>query len=192
MIAMQYSISLSDDFGTQKIRARVQARYGLFDKMPGLAHKSYLFNAKDRLYAPFYIWSSHDAARDFILSPIFQDVSNTFRRPRVRMWNVFSYDVFDPGMTPTFAVREVDPVPAEQNLAALAETERAAHNSLRGKAGLHSHAVALDADRWELVRFSLWRDDAAANGKLSADTVQTYDVLHLSMPPNGLTGQAAE
>jgi hypothetical protein len=88
-------------------------------------------------------------------------------------------------MTPTFAVREVDPVPAEQNLAAMADSERRAHDALRGKAGLHSHAVALDADRWELVRFSLWNDAASANGRFTADTVQTYDVLHLSMPPNG-------
>jgi heme-degrading monooxygenase HmoA len=185
MIAMQYSISLSNDFGNQKIRARVQARYSLFDKMPGLIHKSYLFNTKDRLYAPFYIWRSHEAARDFLLSKIFQDVSDTFRRPRVRMWNIFSYDVFDAAMTPTVAVREVDPIPAEQNLATLAAEERRAHDALRGKAGLHSHAVALDADRWELVRFSLWRDDASANGRFTADTVQTYDVLHLSMPPDG-------
>lgn len=185
MIAMQYSIRLSDDFGTQKIRARVQARYGLFDKMTGLAHKSYLFNATDRLYAPFYIWRSHDAAREFLLSDIFQDVSDTFSRPRVRMWNVFAYDVFDGSMTPTFAVREVDPISAEERLAGLATAERKAHDLLRGKAGLHSHAVALDADRWELVRFSLWRDESAANSKFTADTVQTYDVLHLSTPPNG-------
>lgn len=185
MIAMQYSISLSDDFGIQKIRARVQARYGLFDKMSGLIHKSYLFNAKDRLYAPFYIWRFHDAAREFLLSDIFQDVCNTFRRPRVRMWNVLSYDVFDSSIMPTFAVREVDAVSAEQRLAGLAESERRAHEALRGKAGLHSHAVALDADRWELVRYSLWRDEAAARHNLLADTVQTYDVLHLSTPPAG-------
>lgn len=185
MIAMQYSISLPNDFGTQQIRARVQARYGLFDKLPGLAHKSYLFCSADRLYAPFYIWRSHDAAREFLLSETFQDVSDTFRRPRVRMWNVFSYDVFDPAMTPTFAVREVDAVPAEQRLAALAKAERSAHEALRGRAGLHSHAVALDADRWELVRYSLWRDEAAARGNSIGDTVQTYDVMHLSTPPNG-------
>jgi hypothetical protein len=185
MIAMQYSISLSNDFGTQQIRTRVQARYNLFDKMPGLAHKSYLFNNVDRLYAPFYIWRSHDAARDFLLGDIFQNVSDTFRRPRVRMWNVFSYDVFEPGMTPTFAVREVDAVPAEQRLGAMAEEEGRAHEALRGLPGLHSHAVALDADRWELVRFSLWRDEKLAPKKSTADTVQTYDVLHLSTPPNG-------
>ncbi len=185
MIAMQYTIRLSDDFGAKKIRARVQARYGLFDNLAGLAHKSYLFNAADRLYAPFYIWRSHDAARDFLLSDIFQDVSDTFRRPRVRMWNVFCYDIFDNSSTPTFAVREVDAVSAEQRLAVMADLERQAHAALRGKPGLHSHAVALDADRWELVRYSLWRDEAAARHNLSGDAIQTYDVLHLSTPANG-------
>lgn len=185
MIAMQYSIRLSDDFSTRQIRARVQARYSLFDKMKGLAHKSYLFNSADRLYAPFYIWRSHDAARDFLLGDIFQDVSDTFQRPRVRMWNVFSYDVFEPTMTPTYCVREVDAVPAEQRLASLANAERERHEALRGKAGLHSHAVALDADRWELVRFSLWRNQASAGDMFTGDAIQTYDVLHLSTPANG-------
>lgn len=185
MIAMQYTIRLSDDYGAQKIRARVQARYGLFDKMEGLAHKSYLFSRADRLYAPFYIWRSHQAAREFLLSDVFQDVSDTFSRPRVRMWQVFAYDVFDPGLTPTFAIREVDAVPAEQRLAVMAENERQAHGALKNCPGLHSHAVALDADRWELVRYSLWRDEAAARDKPKADVVQTYEVLHLSTPPNG-------
>jgi len=186
MIAMQYSISLPNDYGIQKIRDRVQARYGMFDNMPGMAQKTYLFNDSDRLYAPFYIWQSHDAARAFLLSETFQDVIDTFRRPRVRMWSVLNYDVFNSGITPTFAVREVDAVSAEQRLAAMAEIERLAHEALRGKDGLHSQAVALDADRWELVRYSLWRDEAAARHNFVADTVQTYDVLHLSIPPGGV------
>lgn len=185
MIAMQYSISLPNDYGAQKIQNRVQARYGLFDNMAGLAQKTYLFNDTDRLYAPFYIWQSHDAARAFLLSDIFQDVIDTFRRPRVRMWNVLNYDVFDAALVPTFAVREVDAVSAEQRLLVTAQNEQRAHEALRGKDGLHSQAVALDADRWELVRYSLWRDEASARHKFGADTVQTYDVLHLSLPSGG-------
>lgn len=182
MIAMQYTIQLANDVSVQHIRARVQRRYGLFDTLPDLAHKSYLFSREDRLYAPFYIWRAHNAARDFLLSDIFQDVSDTFGRPRVRTWNVISYDVFEPGLVPTFAIREADAIPAEQRLSALAEAERRAHAALRGRAGLHSHAVALDADRWELVRYSLWRDEAAAKHTPQADAVQTYEVLHLSTP----------
>jgi heme-degrading monooxygenase HmoA len=185
MIAMQYTIRLADDYGAQNIRARVQQRYAMFDNMPGLAHKSYLFSPEDRLYAPFYIWADHDAARDFLIGDVFQNVSDTFSRPRVRTWNVICYDVFDPTLTPTLAVRESDAIAAESHLSELAETERAAHEKLRGQPGLHSHAVALDADRWELVRFSLWRDEAAGKNQAHADAVQTYEVLHLSTPPGG-------
>ncbi|MFN4282649.1 MAG: DUF4865 family protein [Alphaproteobacteria bacterium] len=185
MIAMQYTIRLADDYGAQNIRTRVQQRYAMFDNMPGLAHKSYLFNPTDRLYAPFYIWADHDAARDFLLGDVFQNVSDTFSRPRVRTWSIISYDVFDPTMTPTLAVRESDAIEPESRLSDLAKVERAAHEKLHSQSGLHSHAVALDADRWELVRFSLWRDEAAGKNKARADTVQTYEVLHLSTPPAG-------
>jgi hypothetical protein len=185
MIAMQYTIRLADDYGAQNIRARVQQRYAMFDNMPGLAHKSYLFSETDRLYAPFYIWADHDAARDFLIGDVFQNVSDTFSRPRVRTWNVLAYDIFDPNLAPALAVRESDAIEPEGRLSELAKTERAGHNTLRGQSGLHSHAVALDADRWELVRFSWWRDEAAAKNKVHADAVQTYDVLHLSTPPAG-------
>ncbi|HEU0070487.1 MAG TPA: DUF4865 family protein [Alphaproteobacteria bacterium] len=185
MIAMQYTIRLAEDYGAQNIRARVQQRYAMFDNLPGLAHKSYLFSPQDRLYAPFYIWTDHDAARDFLIGDVFQNVSDTFSRPRVRTWNILCYDVFNPDLTPTLAVRESDAIEPEGRLSELAKTERAAHENLHGVSGLHSHAVALDADRWELVRFSLWRDEAAGKNKARADTVQTYEVLHLSTPPAG-------
>jgi hypothetical protein len=181
MIAMQYTIQLAADFGLDKVLNRVTARYPLFDNLPGLAHKSYLFNHQHGLYAPFYIWNSHDAARDFLLGPLFVGVTQTFGRPRVRTWNVIAYDIIDASVVPSYAIREVDTVPAEQMMGPLADTERDQHRALAGTAGLHSHAVALDADRWELVRYSLWRDAASAL-KARGDSVQPYEVLHLSSP----------
>lgn len=181
MIAMQYTIQLAADFGVEKIRERVTARYPLFDSLPGLAHKSYLFNHQHGLYAPFYIWHSHDAARDFLLGPLFAGVISTFGRPRVRTWNVIAYDVIDASVEPRYAIREVDSVAPEDDLAALAESERAQHRALAGTTGLRAHAVALDADRWELVRYSLWRDQGCAT-KARGDSVQPYEVLHLSSP----------
>jgi hypothetical protein len=116
-------------------------------------------------------------------------VTQTFGRPRVRTWNVLAYDIADASVEPTFAVREVDSIAAEDNLAELADEERAQHRSLISTPGLHSHAVALDADRWELVRYSLWRDQASAT-KPRGDSVQPYEVLHLSSP--GADNQAGE
>lgn len=181
MIAMQYTIQLAADFGIDKIRDRVTARYPLFDNLPGLAHKSYLFNHQHGLYAPFYIWNSHDAARDFLLGPLFVGVIRTFGRPRVRTWNVIAYDVIDASVEPRYAVREVDSIAPEDDLGALAEAERAQHRALAGTEGLGCHAVALDADRWELVRYSLWRDQSCAT-KAKGDSVQPYEVLHMSSP----------
>lgn len=181
MIAMQYTIQLANDFGVAQVRERVTARYPLFDNLPGLIHKSYLFSHAHGLYAPFYIWNSHDAALDFLLGPLFVGVIEKFGRPRVRTWNILAYDVADPTVEPTFAVREVDSISAEEKLGPLAEAEREHHRVLSGTSGLHSHAVALDADRWQLVRYSLWRDEGCA-AKPRGDSVQPYEVLHLSTP----------
>ena len=46
---------------------------------------------------------------------------------------------------------------------------------------LYMHLVALDADRWEVMRYSLWKDEASAN-EPNGDCVQTYGVLHVSEP----------
>jgi hypothetical protein len=94
---------------------------------------------------------------------------------------VIAYDIVDASVEARYAVREVDSLSPEDGLGALADVERDQHRALAGTAGLHSHAVALDADRWELVRYSLWRDEACAT-KARGDAVQTYEVLHLSSP----------
>lgn len=181
MLAMQYTIGLAGDFDSDRVRRRVAERCELFDTMKGLTHKSFLFNHRDGIYAPFYIWESHEAAREFLLDKVFRAVIEAFGRPRVRTWNILSYECCDTSIAPTFAVREVDAVSAEEDLAKLAEKEEKAHAAIIGRPGMHSHAVALDADRWELVRYSLWRDAEGASSP-DADCVQTYEVLHLSTP----------
>jgi hypothetical protein len=39
--------------------------------------------------------------------------------------------------------------------------------------------TAIDADRWEVMRFSLWQDRRHCP-ETESDCVQTYDVLHVS------------
>ncbi len=41
--------------------------------------------------------------------------------------------------------------------------------------GLHTRAVMLDPTRWEIARFTLWRDQACAVPS-DADCVETYRV----------------
>jgi len=177
MLAMQYSIELPFAYDTSLIRNRVESRCKLFDGLPGLVHKSYLFSEADKIYAPFYIWSDVALARKFLFDDLFQGVIETFRRPRVRSWMVLESVYGNVSFEPGFAIREADMIAPEDNLEALFAREIREQQALCANPNLHFHALALDSERWELVRYSLWRDAASAVMP-SADCVQTYDVLH--------------
>jgi hypothetical protein len=177
MLAMQYSIALPFGYDTGLIRARAQERSKLFEGLPGLVHKSYLLSEPDNLYAPFYIWSDVSEARQFLFNDLFRGVTETFRRPRVRSWMVLESAYGNTTFQPSFALREAEAIAPEDDLETLFRQEKTAQQDLRKNEHLHFHAIALDAERWELVRYSLWRDEAHAQ-KSAADCVQSYEVLH--------------
>ena len=181
MLAMQYTIQLPDSFDTGLIRRRVDERSKLFDTLPGLAHKSFLFSEQDKLYAPFYIWMNITEARRFLLDDLFKGVIETFSRPRVRTWSVIDMVYGDKSLVPTYAVREADSIPPEHNLQKMVKKELEDQALLLKNPNLHFHAIALDSDRWELVRYSLWKDEKSAAAPAS-DCIQTYEVLHVSEP----------
>ena len=179
MIAMQYTIPLAMNFDIRSIYRRVEERATLFEDLPGLSHKSYLLCEEDRLYAPFYIWDNIHEAQNFMLDHLFRGVIETFSRPRIRTWFILLQQTGSSPELPTYALQEMDAIAPEENLEALVATERKRKHDLLQHDGLHSYVVALDPDRWEIMRYGLWAnaDQAVTSG---ADRVQSYKVLHVS------------
>lgn len=181
MLAMQYTIRLANEFDLGRIKKRVAKRRHLFDDLPGLTQKSFLVNAELGTYAPFYVWSSHEKARQFLLGDLFSDVIKSFGRPRVRLWGILYFGQTASLAPPTFAVRCVEALSVDAELTEIGEAEAVRHAKAMATPGLYSHAVALDADRWEIVRYSLWQDRESA-GKVDGDCIDTYDVLYVTAP----------
>lgn len=181
MLAMQYSIHLPQDFDAAAIHARVAQRAVLFDTLPGMVHKSFLFNEEEHLYAPFYIWQDSERARQFLIDDLFKGVVESFSRPRVRSWLMMTHAYGNMSQTPTYCLREADSIPVHDNLQALVEQEIEEQKALQANAALYMHAVAIDPDRWELIRYSLWKDRESAV-RPTADVFQEYSVLHVSEP----------
>ena len=191
MLAMQYSIRLASDFDEARLRQRVAQRVGLFNNMPGLAHKAYLFNAEQHVYAPFYVWSDHFKAREFLLGDIFADVIKSFGRPRVRMWGVLDFDIIgNRTVSPTVAVRCVEALAPDADLRTLERSELDHHVEMLDQPGIWAHSTALDCDRWELVRYSLWRDAESAKA-VKGDCINTYEVVLVSNPTSDQTSRQA-
>lgn len=181
MLAMQYSIQLPEDFDARAVRERVNTRSKLFDDHSGLVHKSFLYNDEDKLYAPFYIWQDVAQARQFLLDDLFKGVVATFNRHRVRNWMVMQLRYGNRSITPTFARREVDVIPAEEPLSEFVARDKAMQDKLARDPALYMHLLAVDTDRWEVLHFSLWKDRISAP-KAAGDSYITYDVLHVSEP----------
>jgi hypothetical protein len=181
MLAMQYSIQLPDNYDVARIRERVNARKSLFDEHEGLTHKSFLYNDADKLYAPFYIWDNVGEAQQFLLNDLFKGVIDTFSRCRVRTWFSTHMSYGNRGLVPTYALREVDVIPPEEQLDQFLLQEKAEQDALLADPNLYLHVVAFDAERWEILKFSLWRDKASAQ-KPGSDSYLEYDVLHVSDP----------
>lgn len=177
MLAMQYTIQLPADYDMNAIETRVEQRKPLFDKVPGLEHKSYLANFDEKTYAPFYLWKDITRLRDFLLDDLFRGVTASFSRPRVRTWTVLDQQRGPFAGTPGHAVREADPIPADEPLEALFEREKAAQEALLKHPGLYFTVLGLDADRWEILRYHVWQDEATAAAP-HGDVVHTYRVLH--------------
>ncbi|MZR31041.1 DUF4865 family protein [Sneathiella litorea] len=176
MLAMQYSVRLPQDFDETQIHKHVAARSRLFEGCPGLRHKFYLYDVEEHVYAPFYIWENAQFAQDFLLNNLFNGVTETFGRPRVRSWQVIAFDYGPAKEDPTYLCSAVDKVSASRSLGEMMEAEKKHHKSLLEAPGLYAHMVLLDPDRWEKGLYSLWQTREQAV-PVKSDCVSDYDVL---------------
>lgn len=181
MLAMQYSIQLPENYDAAMIEQRVNDRKQLFDGHKGLVHKSFLFNEQDKLYAPFYVWRDLTEAQTFLMDDLFKGVVETFSRVRVRSWFVVHMGYGNRDVIPHFARREVDIIPPEEKLDVFLNYEKDLQSELLSDPNLYMHVAAFDADRWEILRFSLWKDMKSA-AKPTGDSHLDYRVLHISEP----------
>lgn len=179
MIAMQYFITLPDDFEEQKIRDRVKTRAPLFSKLEGLKHKTFLYDPEDKVYAPFYIWNNHQSIKDFLFGDLFNSVIQSFNRPKVRTWSVMLVEYGNPGLRPKYATMETDLISPEQNLNEMLLNEKKMMEKSRANPGLYMQVMALDAYRWEFIRYSLW-DHKHSVDLAGADVVQEFEVLDIT------------
>ena len=182
MYAMQYELTLPADYDMEIIRKRVRDRGSRTDGFPGLGVKAYLIRERGvadspvNQYAPFYVWREISGMNAFLWGGKgFSGIVDDFGRPPVRHWTGVD---FQPGPAnvgmPVAATRHVEPIAAGVDPI---EPVRVAQQELRERAalpGVHSTALAVDPQRWELVHFTLWTETAPAA------TGTRYEVLHTS------------
>ncbi|MGV9264626.1 DUF4865 family protein [Kitasatospora sp. NPDC003701] len=180
MHAMQYEITLPADYDMGIVHRRVADKGHLLDDYPGLGLKAYLVRERGQdlspvnQYAPLYLWRTPEGMNSFLWGPGFRGLSADFGRPAVRHWLGAGLRRGAADGTATSATRHLERLPEGGDPA---EAVEAALASLPDDPTLHTAAVAVDPDRWELLRIALWHGPAPA-----AAPGTRYRVLHLSSP----------
>jgi Domain of unknown function (DUF4865) len=184
MYAMQYEIVLPADYDMGVIRHRVATRGTSLDAFPGLGLKAYLIRERGaagssvNAYAPFYLWTAISGMSRFLWGGGgFAGLADSFGRPTVRHWIGVAFGQ-GPSVaaTPKLATRYTKMLLPDSDLAAMVASARDELEQRACLPGIHSTALAIDPHHWELVHFTLWKDDAPEN------TGTSYQVLHLSRP----------
>lgn len=184
MYAMQYEIPLPADYDMAIIRRRVATKGHLTDSYPDLGLKAYLIREKgidgasNNEYAPFYLWNGAAGMNRFLWTGTgFTNIVGSFGRPPVRHFvGVDFRRGLGSGQVPTRATRLTTPIAADTDPTGAVDAAVAALERLMAHTGLHSAAVVVDAQRWEIETFALWL------AAVPADCGRVWQVLHLSCP----------
>lgn len=187
MLAKQYTIRLPADYDMDTIRHRVGHNSSRFDAWPGLAFKAFLISERARgatanRYAPFYVWHDTAGTNEFLYGDGFAALEGSFGRPRIEHWIALDVQTSRREAGPARSATRQDLIVPEDDR--LAEVRNRARDWLErcrsDPRGAHTALVALDPDRWQLVRFVLWR---APLEQLDPDPdTYDYELLHLSAP----------
>lgn len=198
MIAMQYSFTLPANYDMDIIRERIVTNGPLTDGLPGLVQKGFLMNEKGKglanfvasnnEYAPFYVWQTEEAMRDFLLSSRFEKLSQDFGRPVVQTWPIVEFDTSSTRLLeyPLVATKETVALSDSIELSQQIERERLLHRQIVNENAVYSRAVAIDIQNWQVVRFSIWpssrEDNSTAKTPLmnNAMAFHAYQLFYLA------------
>ncbi|MGF1429372.1 DUF4865 family protein [Kitasatospora sp. LaBMicrA B282] len=187
---MQYSLTLPADYDMAAFRERILGIRHVYDDLPGLGLKAYLWRERGvagspvNQYALFYLWHDAAAMAHFLTSADrFGRIADFAGRIPVHSWTSLATTA-GPARTaqPTTAARRVIPFPPATDGTdgqALIDRELAALADLAGHPTLHTAALVLDPHTWHLVRFTLWSTPVPPE---EAATAECFEVLHVSTP----------
>ena len=191
MYASQYEITLPADYDMRIIRKRVADFGALLDDRAGLGLKAYAIRERGvagspvNQYAPFYLWNDVGGMGNFLFGGGgFQGIIRDFGRPAAHHWTgVACFAGPSRDEAPRAASRRLTPIPVDSESTGLGmstriEEEIEALEALSRYEGVHTAALAIDPQQWQLLRFVLWQDGVPAG----EDATERYEVLHLSAP----------
>ena len=182
MLLKQYRHRLPADYDISKFYDRAQKGGPAFDEREGLAFKAFCIEesgksgALENAYSSFYLWFGSDPVVDFLWYEGFQNVLDTFGRPKVEMWLAIDARKGE-GNAATMLYRENLEVPYGMSLNELHSTEVERSLETSSDPNVVASMVGLDPITWRLSRFILTQAPLVPPGRY-----QAYQVAYLAKP----------
>ncbi len=183
MLAMQYNITLPNDYDMGIIRKRVENSGNKTDGFEDLKMKAYLVAEKGRYgnyvnqYAPFYLWENTEGMNSFLLGGPFGNIINSFGRPSVYHWIVLDEHVIKTE-APQYALIQTVPIHVTGNFPLLLEEEKAFFAKWAGIPSTTACIISYDPLTWEFCHYHMGTDLDALQKMAEGSLI--YDVHHIS------------
>lgn len=168
MIAMQYKISLPDDYDMNVIRKRVQENGWKTDGFQDLRWKAYLISAKGRKeYSPLYLWKHQEGMNQFIFEGFYDNILNSFGWQKINV-GIPAICILETNFDQSHYVIELEQNITQTNHMKSLELAMNPEDCI-GK------VLIYNPDKWRYSEFYFFKEKPTAveHGKL-------YEILHLS------------
>ncbi|WP_086314532.1 hypothetical protein A5821_002110 [Enterococcus sp. 7F3_DIV0205] len=179
MNAMQYKITLPDDYDMALIRNRVKKNGSKTDNFHDLLFKAYLISEKvqgaiSNSYAPLYVWKNADGMNQFIFEGFYDNIINDFGWQAIQIGIPLIIDQPECFTSATYLLEkntlineQLSMCDVPKELLRIQETLPA--NSL-GK------LIIYNPDKWQATVFGFYAEKPAQND------AALYEILHISAP----------
>lgn len=174
MIAMQYKISLPDDYDMEIIRKRVRDNGNKTDGFQDLLFKAYLISEKGTFannrneYAPLYLWKNSQGMNKFLFDGFYNNILNSFGWQQINIGIVSICDLKKDFAKSNYVLEIERDIPETQHMKSLEFSLD--FKSCTGK------VIIYNPDKWKCVEFYFF--EKAPNTVFNA---KVYRLLHLSM-----------
>jgi hypothetical protein len=178
MIAMQYTIELSDDYEMDTIRERVKNNGFKTDGFDYLKFKAYLITEKgvnqnsSNTYAPLYFWNDSKGMNKFIFGGYYDNILGSFGWQQIKtaipLIDCTSRDI----VHSKYILQTVKEIQPQKSLLKLTDTIEKEISEIASE-----YAVVYNPQSWSYTIFQFLTEEE----KKFYDNSTLYEVLHVSL-----------
>lgn len=170
MNAMQYKISLSENYDMNIVRERVKNNGFKTDGFPDLLFKAYLIQDTEdsKEYSPFYVWENSEGMNKFIFDGYFDNILGSFGWQNINIGVPLKVDLKEEFAHSKYCLEIEHDIDKTDSLSRPEFSEM--------KEGYSGRVLVYNPDKWKYVEFYFYKDEPEKSNK----NQRVYEVLHIS------------